>query len=76
MRKKISSVLVNVSESEVDEVQSGYTCDSIELLDSSGVVVQNFKHLIGDTPYRSKHELILNVAYEVGVDAGAVSIVN
>jgi len=78
--RKIASVQICLmnpsSDPSVDPDQSKYKCDSVVSLDSSGAELKNYKELVGNAEYRSKHELILNVAYEIGVTTDVVSIMN
>lgn len=74
--RKIKSVQINLAVPSSDSINAGYMCGSVVLLDSSGAEVKDFKALVGNAEYRSKHELILNVAYEVGVSTDMVSIKN
>lgn len=74
--RKIAQVQINLDESDNDENRSAYKCGSIISLDSSGETLRSHDEIIDDNEYRSKYELILSVAYKIGVDTSSVSIVN
>ena len=73
---KISSVRINLAEPAIDSMAPGYVCSSVISLDRTGHKVRSHDDLIDHVKYRSKHELILNVAYKMGVGTHVVSILD
>lgn len=73
---KISSVRINLAELASDSKDVGYICGSVISLDRTGQKIRSHDELVDHVRYRSKHELILNVAYKVGVGTHVVSILD